>query len=154
MMQSDGVILRMQHIIGVVDCIPNDKHSSSCIKAAPLLEASSELSFYLCPPRCISFDGFVTYEGRRFGVPYWYTEKICRVKRDGYVLYIYDYNMTKILTSHDITWSRRDSYCRDQYLEEQPEEAPTMPIKSRIQQISPPDYNSGFSKYNFEEVCD
>ena len=27
---------------------------------------------YLCPIRCISFDGFVTYEGRRFGIPYSY----------------------------------------------------------------------------------
>lgn len=137
-----------------VDCIPNDKHNSSCLRISPLLEESPELSFYLCPPRCISFDGFVTYEGRRFGVPYWYTEKICRVKRDGYVLNIYDYNMTKILTSHDVTWSRRDSFCRDQYLEEQPEESPTMPVKSSIKQISPPDYNSGFSKYNFEEVSE
>jgi hypothetical protein len=137
-----------------VDCIPNDKHSSSCIKVAPLLEASPELSFYLCPPRCISFDGFVTYEGRRFGVPYWYTEKTCRVKRDGYVLYIYDYNMTKILTSHDVTWSRRDSYCRDQYLIHQEEETPTAPITTRIKQIDPPEYNPGFSKYNFEEDCE
>lgn len=78
-----------------VDCIPNDRHNSACIKAAPLLEETIELSYYLCPERCISFDGFVTYEGRRFGVPYWYTEKTCRVKRDGYVLYIYDSNMTK-----------------------------------------------------------
>lgn len=137
-----------------VDCIPNDKHSSSCIKVAPLLESSREISLYLCPPRCISFDGFVTYEGRRFGVPYWYTEKICRVKRDGYVLYIYDYNMTKILTSHDVTWSRRDSYCKDQYLIHQEEEAPTAPITTRIKQIDPPEYNPGFSKYNFEEACE
>ena len=106
------------------ECIPNDKHFYKCIKVAPLLESIPELSAYLCLPRCISFDDFVTYEGRRLGVPYWYTEKICRVKRDGYVLYIYDYNMTKILTSHDVTWSKRDGYCRDQYLIHQEEESP------------------------------
>lgn len=118
-----------------------------------MLEDAPELAFYLCSPRCISFDGFVTYEGRRFGVPYWYTEKIYRVKRDGYVLYIYDYDMTKILTAHDVTWSRRDSYCRDQYLIHQEEEAPSAPVTTRIKQIDPPEYNPGFGKYNFEEAC-
>ena len=72
-----------------LDCVPNEKHTASCLKVAPLLENTPELSYYLCPPRAISFDGFVTYEGRRFGVPYWYTGKVCRVKRDGYALYIY-----------------------------------------------------------------
>lgn len=134
-----------------VDCIPNDKHSASCLKVVPLLEETIELSYYLCPERRISFDGFVTYEGRRFGVPYWYTGKTCRVKRDGYVLYIYDVNMTKTLTSHDITWSRRDSSCRDQYATVQPEEQPSVPVKIHINQISPPDYEQGFRKFNFEE---
>ena len=48
-----------------------------------------ELSMYLCPRRKISFDGFVSYEGRRFGVPYWYSGKACRVNRDGGHLHIY-----------------------------------------------------------------
>jgi hypothetical protein len=109
------------------------------------------LSYYLCPERKISFDGFVNYEGRRFGVPYWYTEKICRVKRDGYVLYVYDTNMTKVLTTHDVTWSRRDSFCRDQYVVDQPEERPTAPVKVQIQQLDPPPYDSGFRRFNFGE---
>lgn len=49
-----------------VDCIPNDKHVALCLKSAPLLEETIELSQYLCPIRKISFDGFVSYEGRRF----------------------------------------------------------------------------------------
>ena len=134
-----------------VDCIPNEKHTSSCLKVAPLLEESIELSYYLCPERCISFDGFVTYEGRRFGVPYWYTEKTCRVKRDGYVLYIYDLNMTKTLTTHDVTWSRKDSTCRDQYVTLQPEEVPSVPVKVKISQMSPPSYAQEFSRFNYEE---
>lgn len=134
-----------------VDCIPNDKHTMFCMKNASVLEESIELSYYLCPERKISFDGFVHYEGRRFGVPYWYTEKTCRVKRDGYILYIYDSKMTKVLTSHDITWSRRDSFCKEQYVTEQPEERPTAPVKVQIQQLNPPPYDSGFSKFNFEE---
>ncbi len=137
-----------------VDFIPNEKHTSCCLKAAPLLEHTPELSLYLCPPRLISFDGFVTYEGRRFGVPYWYTEKQCRVCRDGYVLNIYDYDMTKLLTSHDVTWSKKDSLCRDQYLVHNEEEKPTMPVKTKIEQLSPPEHDPGFSKYNFEEACE
>ncbi len=134
-----------------VDCVPNDKHTEFCLKKAPLLKETIELSCYLCPERRISFDGFVSYEGRRFGVPYWYTEKTCRVKRDGYVLYIYDSKMTKILTAHDVTWSRKDSFCRDQYVSVQPEEMPSVPVKVHIDQISPPEYDQGFRRFNFEE---
>lgn len=134
-----------------VDCIPDEKHNAECMKHASRLEETFELSYYLCPERKISFDGFVNFEGRRFGVPYWYTGKTCRVRRDGYVLYIYDANMTKILTSHDVTWSRRDSFCKDQYAQEQPEEHPTASVKVHIQQLDPPKYDSGFSRFNFEE---
>ena len=83
------------------------------MKYASRLDETVELSYYLCPKRRISFDGFVNYEGRRFGAPYWYTQKTCRVKRDGYILYIYDVQMTKILTTHDVTRRRRDSFCKD-----------------------------------------
>jgi len=134
-----------------VDCIPHEKHTNICMKYASALEETIELSYYLCPERRISFDGFVHYEGRRFGVPYWYTEKTCRVKRDGYILYIDDSKMTKILTTHDVTWSRLDSFCKDQYTVEQPEEKPTATVKVRIQQLNPSTYDSGFSKFNFEE---
>ena len=134
-----------------VDCTPADKHSRMCMKTASVLENTIELSYYLCPERKISFDGFVNYEGRRFGVPYWYTEKTCRVRRDGYVLYIYDTQMTKILTSHDVTWSRRDSFCKDQYAVSQPEERPTAPIRIQITQTEQPRYDDGFSQFNFEE---
>ena len=134
-----------------VDCIPDDKHSEICMQKASRLENSIELAYYLCPERKISFDGFVNYEGRRFGVPYWYTEKTCRVKRDGYILYIYDVRMTKILTTHDVTWSRRDSFCRDQYAVSRPEEHPTAPVRIQIQQLNLPHRDSGFSHFNFEE---
>lgn len=134
-----------------VDCIPDEQHLRSCLTVAPLLEETIELSYYLCPERCISFDGFVNYEGRRFGVPYWYTEKVCRVKRDGYNLCIYDTSMRKLLTTHDVTWSRRDSYCKDQYVTEQPEEHPTATVKINIQQLDPPTTDPGFAKFNFEE---
>lgn len=134
-----------------VDCIPNECHERLCSVNAPLLEESPELSYYLCPERRISFDGFIHFEGRRFGVPYWYTEKTCRVKRDGYILYIYDSGMTRILTSHDVTWSRRDSFCKDQYAVEQPEEHPTAPVTAHISQLEAETPELGFRKFNFEE---
>ena len=120
-----------------VDCIPDDKHAALCMQSAYKLEDTIELAYYLCPERKISFDGFVNYEGRRFGVPYWYTEKNCRVKRDGYTLYIYDSHMNRQLTTHDVTWSRRDSFCKEQYAFDQP--------------IDPPKFKSGFERFNFEE---
>ncbi len=42
---------------------------------------------YLCPMRRISFEGFVNYEGRRFGVPYFYTGRVARVMRHGLCLF-------------------------------------------------------------------
>lgn len=136
-----------------VDCVPDQKHADLCMQHASVLEETMELSYYLCPERKISFDGFVNYEGRRFGVPYWYQKETCRVKRDGYILYIYDADMTKVLTTHDVTWSRRDSFCKDQYAVSQPEEHPTAPVRVHIQQLDPKDYDQGFSRFNFEGVA-
>ncbi|WP_158099196.1 hypothetical protein [Drancourtella sp. An57] len=46
---------------------------------------------------------------------------------------------------------RRDSFCRDQHVAEQPEEVPSMPVNPRIFQIEPPKQHSGVEKFNFEE---
>jgi len=134
-----------------VDCVPSDKHAALCMKYAVPLEETSELAFYLCPLRCISFDGFISYEGRRFGVPYWYNGKMCRVRRNGYAIEIYSDNMDRLLTTHDVTWGKCDSWCQDQYAFEQPEEAPSMPVKIKIQQLEPTVPEDGFSHFNFEE---
>ena len=123
-----------------------------CMKNASVLEESIELSYYLCPERKISFDGFVHYEGRRFGVPYWYTEKTPCKKRWLHTLHI---RLKNDKSAHItcVTWSRCDSFCKDQYVTEQPEERPTAPVKIHIQQLNPPPYDSGFSKFNFEGDC-
>ncbi len=134
-----------------VDCIPDEKHREQCLKVATPLELSPELALYLCPERKVSFDGFVNYEGRRFGVPYWYAGKTCRVCRDGYILYIYDPEMSKILTTHDVTWSRRDSFCKDQYLTQEPEEKPTMPVNTSIRQVESQKPDQGFERFDFEK---
>ena len=68
-------------------------HGKECSQKTTRLELTDEIRLYLAPERTISFDGFVAYEGRRFGVPYGYEQKTCRVMRDGYTLYIYDQKM-------------------------------------------------------------
>lgn len=96
-----------------VDCVPVEEHAESCAARATLLEVTDELSMYLCPQRKVSFDGFVNYEGRRFGVPYWYSGQTCRVSREGAYLHIYSDDLSQELTAHEETWSRRDSFCED-----------------------------------------
>ena len=50
-----------------------------------------------------------------------------------------------------MTWSRRDSFCHDQYAKpEQPEEFPTAPVKAIVQQALEDDTADGFNKFNFE----
>ncbi len=109
------------------------------------------MSFYLCPERIISFDGFVNYEGRRFGVPIWYRKRTCRVQRQDFTLSIYDDDMSQVLVSYDVTWSRKDQFCADQYVIDQPEEYPSMPVKTKILEIEAPRPDTGFEKFNFEE---
>ena len=134
-----------------VDCVPEEKHMRSCWKVCTALDCTRELSFYLCPQRCISFDGFVSFEGRRFGVPYWYGRKVCRIQRNEFTVTIYDDDLTRVLTTYDVTWSRKDRFCRDQYATQQPEEYPTMIVKSKIYQIGETEPDSGFAKFNFGE---
>ena len=133
-----------------VDCIPEDKHRNNCLLNAGMITETIEIARYLCPARLISFDGFVNYEGRRFGVPYSYTGRVCRIRRDGYILHIYSDDLSRELTSHNVTWSRRDSYCEDQYITNQPEELPTMPVKAIMTQKAVITEDS-FSRYNFNK---
>jgi len=133
------------------DSVPDEVHNRECWNVASILEPSDAVMFYLCPLRIIAFDGYVSYEGRRFGVPYWYTKKVCRIQRSEYTVTIYDEDLSRILTTHNVTWSRKDSSCRDQYVTVQPEEFPTMPVRSRILQLEEPSEESGFSKFNFGE---
>ena len=102
--------------------------------------------------RKISFDGFVNYEGRRFGVPYSYTRATARVSRSGDTLYIYSFDLHVLLATHNVTWSRRDSFCEGQYEEQaQPEEFPTAPVRTQIRQLPKPSMDLSFAKFNFDE---
>ena len=131
--------------------MPQDIHTQQCTHVAAKLDDSLELLFYLCPERRISFDGFVSFEGRRFGVPYSYNGKTARVMRDGSCLY----DMMRLLTTHDVTWSCRDSFCANQYaLPDQPEEFPSVPVKAVIRQLPQPSSDRSFEKFIFSKEDD
>ena len=131
-----------------IDDIPNFLHNS---EKTEILEESPALMYYLCPLRQISFDGFINYEGRRFGVPYRYSGRSVRVCRKGDTLYIYTPDFKELLVTHEVTWSKRDRYCRDQF-PDAPEEFPTAPVKVSIKQLAEPDtLAAGFERFNFEK---
>lgn len=135
------------------DGVPEKIHFSACTEHAKVLELTKELQEYLCPERCISFDGFVTYENRRFGVPFSYTGATARVQRDGDVLRIYSSDLSQLLASYSVTWTRADRYCSEQYAKpEQPEEFPTAPVRTQITMHKDAEEQAlSFEKFNFEK---
>lgn len=133
-----------------LDCIPAEKHADECLPAETKLDIGNDVAFYLCPSRKISFDGFVSFEGRRFGVPYWYEGKTCRVNREGSVLHIYSEDMVQEIAAHVVSWTRRDSFCADQYAGLEPVEQPTAPVTTVVEQLTPTKVDPAFAKFDFE----
>ena len=135
-----------------IDGVPQQIHLNLCREHLKEIPKTDAIRYYLCPIRKISFDGFINYEGRRFGVPYSYLGGTARVMRSGDTLYIYSFDLRVLLVTHDVTWSRRDSFCDGQYDETvQPEEQPTMPVKTQIRQIPKQSSNLSFAKFDFDE---
>lgn len=136
-----------------IDGVPRDIHYMKCAEVVRTLPEDPYLLFYLCPLRRISFDGFVNYEGRRFGVPASYTGATARVLRDKELIYIYSADLRTLLTTHAVTWSRRDRYCEDQYaVFGQPEEHPSMPVKAKVVMLQEPAPSLSFEKFNFDKA--
>ena len=130
---------------------PVEIHNTQCANTLRTLELNASIPFYLCPERRISFDGFVNYEGRRFGVPFSYRGATARIMRKDDTIYIYSADLKQILTTHEVTWSRRDRFCAEQYATlDQPEEFPTMPVKTAITQLPEPETSLSFDKFNFD----
>lgn len=133
-----------------IDMVPQSEHEKECLKVALPVKESPEVMEYLCPLRRVSFDGFVNYEGRRFGIPYSYTGKtvrVCRTKRE---LKIFSDDLSRELVTHEVTWSKRDSFCKDQYVDSRmPEELPTSPVKTIIQKLEELPSGTGFDRFDF-----
>lgn len=135
--------------------VPQEQHYTKCIETIRALELTDDLLFYLCPERKISFDGFVNYEGHRFGVPFSYRGSTARIMRKDDMIYICSADLKQQLTTHDVTWSKRDRFCAEQYaLLEQPEEFPSVPIKTEITQLPEPQPCLSFEKFNFDKEVD
>jgi transposase len=81
-------------------CVPEKEHANRCRKFTKTLEMMDTVQAYLCPKRKISFDGFVSFEGRRYGVPYWYQGSVCRINREGSLVHIYDVDLTQEIAVH------------------------------------------------------
>ena len=133
-----------------VDMVPADEHTTVCLPNAKPLERNEQLAFYLCPLRRITFDGFVSYEGRRFGVPYWYPGRTCRVNREGDHLHIYSDDLSRELVVHPVTWGRKDRFCLDQYADSRPCESPTSPVTTTVRQLEGSRGKAGFDRFDFE----
>lgn len=111
--------------------------------------------FYLFPERKISFDGFVNHEGCRSGVPFSCHGAAIRVMRKDYMIYIHSADLKQQLTTNDVTWSKHDSFCKDQYAAlEQSEELPTMSVKTEIVRLPEPEPDLSFEKINFGKEMD
>lgn len=142
-----GQSRRWRRIPGLV---PAEEHVAECLPATSPLVRTEEVAMFMCPERRISFDGFVSYEGRRFGVPYWYEGKTARVSRDGEWLHVYSADLSTELAVHAVTWGRRDSECPGQWADQEcPEELPTAPVRTRILQVAAPERPGGLDRFDF-----
>lgn len=130
---------------------PASVHERECMpKSGHLEEDELWMLEYLYPGRKVSFDGFVTYEGRRFGVPWSYTGSTAHVGRRGEELLVLSSDFSEILAVHKVTWGRSDSYCPGQFPDPpQPEEQPTQPVDTRIVLEGAAAQPSPFDRFDF-----
>lgn len=58
--------------------------------------------------------------------------------------------MRFLLATHEVIWSRRDSYCDNQYpVPPQAEDFLTMPVRTQIKQLTESTSHNTFEKFNF-----
>ena len=143
-MEKNGIPLRERR------CIPNDEHAIEKVDLIQITDPKALLP-YLAPERSISFDGFVEYEGRRFGVPYTYTGKKARVMRSGDELMILNPD-GELLQRYGVDWSKISKTCPGQWAP-MPEELPTAPVKAVVH-ISAQKPDGRFSRFSFHREAD
>ena len=112
------------------DHVPMETHyTEENLRALP---EDGRIIPYLSPMRKISYDGFVNYENRQYGVPMRFSGKDVRVKRTGDVLQILAPETFEILYTHKVDWSKKPKTCIGQWSHEQPEEHPTQEVRSSM----------------------
>lgn len=131
-------------------CVPAEGHGKACLPACDPLAVDDEIAAYPCPRRRIGFDGFASHEGRRLGVPHWYSGRECRVSREGDVPRVHTDDLSREIAARAVTWSRRDGFRDDQCADVQPVELPTLPVKATVSQPRPPSGNPALAKFDLE----
>lgn len=132
-----------------VACVPAEGHEAACRASARELEAAEGVALWLCPRRGMTLDGFAGHEGRRFGVPWWYERRDCRVSREGRYPRMYGDDLSRELVAHAVTWDRRDSRREGQRADAQPEELPSQPVTTSIAQAGLSPGKPAFAKSGF-----
>lgn len=102
---------------------------------------------YLSPLRKISYDGYVNYENRLYGVPMSFSGKTVRVQRAGEVLQILSPETFDVLYTHQVNWSKRPKNCIGQWSQE-PEELPTQKVTSVLRFEAPKDSLKRFERFS------
>ena len=125
--------------------VPSESHRKEPLGMLP---EDRLLLPYLAPKRSITNDGFVWYEGRRYGVPLSLPGKTARVLRNRDVLYIMDPVTYIVVETYHMDWSKRPHYSPSQFEPAVPEEHPTAPVKSMMRAIVADDYDD-FSGFDF-----
>ena len=131
---------RLQKGFGV---IPPEIHRAEHLAALPEKDL---LMPYFAPARAITLDGFVYYEGRRYGVPFSYRPNKARVMRSLDDVYILDIETYRVLEQYKADWSLKPHYSGSQFEPDMPEEHPTVEVKS-VMEVLPAD--NDFSAFDF-----
>ena len=131
------------HLQKGLGVIPAEIHKTEPLIGSPAKEL---IMPYLAPSRAITLDGFVYYEGRRYGVPFSYKQKKARIMRNLDDVYILDYDSYCVLEQYKADWSVKPHYSEFQFEPKMPEEYPTVEVKS-VMQILPPD--NDFASFDF-----
>ena len=135
------------------DFITSEEHRMACMQQP--LPFDESLLDYLAPKRKVSFDGFVDYEGRRYGIPHAYGKRYARVYRDVDVLRILDIDTRRELQVHPVDWARAAKIAPNQWASdaeylEQPEEHPTATVSVTMRMAEETKQIDRFSRFSFE----
>ncbi|WP_455056150.1 IS21 family transposase [Merdimonas faecis] len=102
--------------------VPAKEHAKESLQPFVLTPEAKE---YLYPLRKISIDGFVSIDGRQFGVPYSFSGQTVRVSRDGDRLTLRNLLTYDVIYTHPVDWSKRPKIAIGQW---GVEEKPTAPV--------------------------
>ncbi len=127
------------------DVVPMEEHfKHETLSALPDI---NKLIPYLAPARTISYDGYVSYESRTYGVPLRYAGSKVRVNRTGDVLKILALDTYEELYTHQVTWSKKPNDCIGQWSVE-PEEHPTQKVTAKVTFVPPRDTGKRFERFS------